>query len=188
MKAIRGLAGYADKEGVIIDQRFNRGGYAPDYLIEWMRRKPLFYYLFRDGEDLPSPANPARPVKVLLINERNGSAAETGAFMFKLGKIGTLVGKRTAGAGIGPYFFTPNLIDGGRVQLPNRAAFNPDGSGWGIENYGVTPDYDVEITPQDLLAGKDPQLEKAIEIAMARIVKIPPASPKHPAFPLHPGK
>jgi hypothetical protein len=75
-----------------------------------MRRKPLYYYTFRGGEDLPTPVNPAPPVKVMLVNEWNGSAAETGAFMFKLGKVGTLVGKRTLGGGIGPYFFTPDSL------------------------------------------------------------------------------
>src|SRR5207237_1405997 len=106
----------------------------------------------------------ASPGKVMVINESNGSAAETGAFMFKLGKVGAIVGKATYGGGIGPYFFTPRLADGGRVQLPNRAAYNPDGTTWGIENVGVQPDYDVEITPRDVMAGRDPRLEKAVEV------------------------
>ncbi len=188
MNATRGLTGYAGKPGVIIDQRFNGGGITPDYLIEWLRRKPLYYYKFRDGEDIATPVNPAPPVKVMIIDELNGSAAETGAFMFKLGKVGSLVGKRTYGAGVGPYFFTPNFIDNGRVQLPNRAAYNPDGSGWGIENYGVAPDFDVDITPQDLMAGRDSQLIKAVEVALAQIAKNPVTAPKRPAFPVHPGK
>jgi tricorn protease len=183
--AIRGLSGYADKAGVIIDQRYNGGGITPDYLIEWMLRKPLYYYMFRGGDDIPTPVNPAPPVKVLIINELNGSAAETGAFMFKLGKVGALVGKRTYGAGIGPYFFTPRLIDNGGVQLPNRAAYNPNGT-WEVENYGVAPDFDVEITPQDVLAGRDSQLVKAVEVAMAQILKNPVVKPKRPAFPVHP--
>lgn len=185
--AIRGLTGYADKAGIIIDQRFNGGGITPDYLIEWLARKPLYYYMFRGGGDIATPVNPAPPVKVMLINELNGSAAETGAFMFQLGKIGKTVGKRTSGGGIGPYFFTPRLIDGGRVQLPNRAAYNPDGTSWGIENTGVTPDFDVELTPQDVLAGRDAQLEKAVEVALAEIAKTKIVQPKHPAFPIHPG-
>ncbi|HSK71991.1 MAG TPA: S41 family peptidase, partial [Pyrinomonadaceae bacterium] len=188
MNAIRGLTGYADKAGIIIDQRFNGGGITPDYLIEWMRRKPLYYYHFRGGDDIATPVNPAPPVKVMLINEWNGSAAETGAFMFKLGKVGTIVGKRTYGGGIGPYFFTPRLVDNGSVQLPNRAAYNPDGTTWGIENVGVAPDVEVEITPQDFMAGKDTQLLKAVEIAMAQIVKNPVVQPKRPVFPVHPGK
>lgn len=186
--AIRGLTGYAGRSGVIIDQRDNGGGITPDYLIEWLRRTALYSYRFRGGDDIAVPVNPPPPVKVMIINESNGSAAETSAFMFKLGKIGPIVGKATYGAGIGPYFFTPRLVDNGRVQLPNRAAYDPDGSSWGIENAGVRPDYDVEITPQDVMAGRDPQLEKAVEVAMARIPKTPGYQPKAPPFPIHPGK
>ena len=188
MNAIRGLTGYADKQGLIIDQRFNGGGITPDYLIEWMQRKPLYYYMFRGGDDIATPVNPAPPVKVMIINELNGSAAETGAFMFKLAKVGPIVGKRTFGGGIGPYYFTPTLIDGGRVQLPNRAAYDPSGTTWGIENIGVAPDFDVEITPADVIAGRDPQLEKAIEVALAQISKTQSIAPKRPPFPIHPGE
>lgn len=187
MNAIRGLTGYADKEGVIVDQRFNGGGITPDYLIEWMQRRPLYYYMFRGGEDIATPVNPAPPIKVMIVNELNGSAAETGAFMFKLSKVGPMVGKRTFGAGIGPYYFTPNLIDGGRVQLPNRAAYDPTGA-WGVENAGVEPDYDVEIMPRDVMAGRDPQLEKAVEVAMAQVARTKPIVPKHPTYPIHPGE
>ena len=188
MNAVRGLTGYADKQGIIIDQRFNGGGITPDYLIEWMRRKPLYYYMFRGGDDIATPVNPAPPVKVMIINELNGSAAETGAFMFKLAKVGPIVGKRTYGGGIGPYYFSPRLIDGGSVQLPNRAAYDPSGTGWGIENVGVAPDFDVEITPADVIAGRDPQLEKAVEVALVEVSKNPVSVPKHPAFPVHPGE
>jgi hypothetical protein len=144
--------------------------------------------MFRGGDEIATPVNPAPPVKVMIINEWNGSAAETGAFMFKLGKVGSIVGKRTGGGGIGPYFFTPRFVDGGRVQIPNRAAFNTDGSSWGIENFGVAPDFDVEIMPQDFMSGKDPQLEKAIEVALSQIAKNPVVPSKRPAFPIHPGK
>src|SRR5688572_6153466 len=144
--------------------------------------------MFRGGDDIATPVNPAPPVKVMLINELNGSAAETGALMFKLGKVGSLVGKRTFGGGIGPYYFTPMLIDGGRVQLPGRAAYDPSGTGWGIENVGVVPDHDIEITPADMIAGRDPQLLKAIEVALAQIPKNPLYAPNRPQFPFHPGE
>src|SRR4030095_16661035 len=168
---IRGLVGYSERAGLIIDQRFNGGGITPDYLIEWLRRKPIYDYTFREGDDIPVPVNPGPAVKVLVINENNFSAAETFAFMYKLAKVGPIVGTRTGGGGIGPYVFTPSLIDGGNVQLPNRAAYNPEGTSWGVENVGVVPDYEVEITPQDWLAGRDPQLEKAVQVAMEELKK-----------------
>lgn len=181
----RGLVGYSDRPGIIIDQRGNSGGVTPDYLIEWLQRKPLYYYSFREGDDIATPVNPGPRAKVLITNEQNFSAAETFAFMYKLGKVGPIVGARTGGGGIGPYAYTPLLIDGARVQLPNRAAYNPDGTSWGIENVGVVPDYEVEIMPKDLLSGRDPQLEKAIQVALEEIKKNVPVAPKKPKYPVH---
>ncbi|MBX7218406.1 MAG: PDZ domain-containing protein [Blastocatellia bacterium] len=185
LKLMRALSGYSDRAGIIIDQRYNGGGITPDYLIEWLRRKPIYQYTFREGDDIATPVNPGPPVSVLLVNHQNYSAAETFAFMYKLTKIGPLVGKRTGGGGIGPYVFTPRLLDGGRVQLPNRAAYNPDGTSWGIENIGVAPDVEVEILPQDVLAGRDPQLEQALRMALEAAKKQPPAVVKKPKYPVH---
>lgn len=185
MDFIRGLTGYNERPGLIIDQRFNGGGITPDYLIEWLRRKPIYYYNFREGDDIATPVNPGPAVKVLIVNESNGSAAETFAFMYKLAKVGPIVGLRTGGGGIGPYVFTPNLIDGGNVQLPNRAAYNPDGTSWGVENTGVSPDFEVEITPRDWIAGRDPQLEKAVSVAMEELRKVQIVAPKRPKYPVH---
>jgi tricorn protease len=182
---IRGLVGYADRPGIIIDQRFNGGGITPDYLIEWLRRRPIYYYMFREGDDIPTPTNPGPAAKVLVVNENNFSAAETFAFMYKLAHVGPIVGTRTGGGGIGPYAFTPDLIDGGSVQLPNRAAYNPDGSSFGIENLGITPDYEVEFTPRDFMAGRDPQLEKAVQVALAEAARSPAVAPKRPKYPVH---
>lgn len=183
---IRGLTGYSDRAGIIIDQRFNGGGITPDYLIEWLLRRPVYYYTFREGDDIATPVNPGPATRVLIVNEQNFSAAETFAFMYKLARVGPIVGRRTGGGGIGPYVFTPQLLDGGRVRLPNRAAYNPDGSSWGVENAGVNPDYDVEITPHDVLNGRDPQLERAIEVALEEIKKNKPFQPVKPKYPIHP--
>jgi tricorn protease len=119
------------------------------------------------------------------VNENNFSAAETFAFMYKLAKIGPIVGLRTGGGGIGPYVFTPSLIDGGNVQLPNRAAYNPDGTSWGVENAGVSPDFPVEITPKDWIAGRDPQLEKAVQVALEELKRVPTAIKRKPKYPVH---
>ncbi|HET6891785.1 MAG TPA: S41 family peptidase, partial [Pyrinomonadaceae bacterium] len=185
MDFIRGLVGYSDRPGMIIDQRFNGGGITPDYLIEWLQRRPLYYYTFREGDDIATPVNPGPQVKVLIVNENNFSAAETFAFMYKLAKVGPIVGLRTGGGGIGPYVFTPQLIDGGNVQLPNRAAYNPDGTSWGIENVGIIPDFEVEITPRDWMMGRDPQLEKAVQVALDELKKVQPVARTKPAYPVH---
>jgi tricorn protease len=183
--AFRGVAGYGDRAGLIIDQRANGGGITPDYMIEWLRRRPLYYYTFREGDDIPTPVNPGPAARVLITNEDNFSAAETFAFMWKLGRLGPVVGTRTGGGGIGPYVYTPRFIDGGQIQLPNRAAYNPDGTSWGIENTGITPDIEVEITPRDFMAGRDPQLERAIQAALAEVAKNPAVRPKRPKYPVH---
>jgi tricorn protease len=182
---IRGLTGYSERAGLIIDQRFNGGGITPDYLIEWLARKPIYYYTFREGDDIATPVNPGPPVKVLVVNENNFSAAETFAFMYKLARLGPIVGMRTGGGGIGPYIFTPSLIDGGNVQLPNRAAYNPDGTSWGVENAGISPDFPVEITPRDWIAGRDPQLEKAVQVALDELKRVPTAVKRKPKYPVH---
>jgi tricorn protease len=182
----RGLYGYRDsKQGFIIDQRFNGGGITSDSIIEMLKREPLYYYMFRDGDDIATPTNPVAGPKVLIINEQNGSAAETFAFMFKLGKVGSIVGHRTAGGGIGPYVFTPDFVDGGGVQLPNRAAYNPTRGSWDVENRGVEPDVEVDILPKDWLAGRDAQLEKAIDIALKQLEKSQPAIKLRPKYPIH---
>ncbi|MCA1615371.1 MAG: PDZ domain-containing protein [Acidobacteria bacterium] len=183
--AIRGLSGYSDRAGLIIDQRGNGGGITPDYLIEWLRRRPLYYYMFREGDDIPTPVNPGPAARVLIADDGNFSAAETFAFMWKLARLGPVVGTRTGGGGIGPYVFTPRFIDGGQIQLPNRAAYHPDGTSWGIENVGISPDVEVELTPRDFIAGRDPQLERAVQVALAEVAKNPVVRPKKPKYPIH---
>ncbi len=183
--AFRQLLENADRRGLIIDQRFAGGGITADYLIELLSRTPLYYYSFRFGDVLGVPTNAPPAAKVLLVNDVNASAAETFALMFQLRRLGKVVGTRTMGAGIGPYGLTPRLIDGGRVVIPNRAAFDPAG-GWTIENRGIEPDVEVELLPAEWRAGRDPQLESAISAALQAIVDQPPAEVKRPNFPLHP--
>ena len=105
--------------------------------------------------------------------------------MFKLTKTGTIVGARTGGGGIGAALFQPALIDGGRIAIPNRAAYNPAGS-WDIENQGVLPDIPVEVLPRDFRDGRDPQLEKAVQVALEASRKSNPPVNRRPPYPIHP--
>lgn len=181
---IRGILGNTDKKGLIIDQRYNGGGTIPDSLIEALNRQPIYYYAYRYGEDFPVPPVTFSGPKVLVINEWDFSAAETFAMMFRLAEVGMIVGKRTAGSGIGTALFYPPLIDGGRIRIPIRAAYNPSGS-WEIENHGVTPHLEVDFLPKDWIEGRDPQLEKAVEIALRALEKKSPKSRKRPEYPVH---
>jgi tricorn protease len=181
---LRQLLESTDKRGLVIDQRFGGGGITADYLIELLRRTALYYYTFRQGDDLSVPANAMPEAKVLLINDVNGSAAETFALMFKLGNLGSTIGTRTGGSGIGPYVFIPTLIDGGRISIPNRAAYDPSGE-WGIENQGIEPDIEVAWYPVDWRQGRDSQLQMAINIALQTIVDRPPLEVVKPEYPVH---
>jgi tricorn protease len=182
---LRGLLGNLDVDGVIIDQRYSPGGVVFDSVIEMLRSRPLYAYAWREGGDLPIPTNTVSGAKVLLVNRQNGSAAETFALMWKLAGLGPVVGTRTYGGGIGGALFSPRLIDGGQITIPNRASYAPDGT-WGIENDGVHPEVEVEWDPAAWRAGRDPQLEAAVRAILAEIPKVKRWTPKKPGYPKYP--
>lgn len=161
-----------DKQGLIIDERFNAGGYASDYIIDALKRQPLSAYAFRDGDTLPFPADVMPGPRVMLTSEFAGSGGDSLPWLFRQAGLGMLVGQRTAGFGIGHYVNVPNLLDGGDVAAPNRAFFNPQTGAFDIENHGVAPDIQVAWTPTAWRLRRDPQLERAVQVAMAALKKI----------------
>ena len=174
-----------DKQGVIIDERFNSGGWPADYFIEALKRQPLSYYTFREGDDFPFPQNVMFGPRVMIINEFAGSGGDTLPWMFREAGLGPIVGKRTWGGGIGGYVNMPAFLDGGSMLAPNRAFFNPRKGIWDIENHGVAPDIEVEQWPAAWRAGHDPQLEKAVQVALEELKKNPPPRPIRPKPPIH---
>ncbi len=171
-----------DKEAIILDERFNSGGSIADYYIDNLRKPFLSYFAPRYGADWKIPSAGLQGPKVMLINEGAGSGGDMLPWMFRQNKLGPLVGKRTWGGlvGIGGY---PQLMDGGNVTAPGFAFWSPV-EGWSIENQGVPPDVEVEQWPADLIAGKDPQLEKAIEIVMKELKENPPKKDARPPYPI----
>ncbi len=171
----------ADKQGVIIDERWNRGGQAADYIIEVLRRPVWNYWHAREGMDSTTPGNVIQGPKVMIANEWSGSGGDLLPWLFKRAKLGPVVGKRTWGGlvGIGGY---PSLMDGGSVTAPHFGFFSPDGK-WEVENHGTDVDVEVDLDPKAWREGRDTQLEKAVELAMAELKKSPPPAPKKPAFP-----
>jgi tricorn protease len=171
----------ADRPAIIVDERHNGGGSVADYYIDILRRPVVSWWAMRYGKDLKTPIAGIHGPKVMLIDETAGSGGDLLPWMFRKFGLGPLVGKRTWGGLVGILGF-PVLMDGGRVTAPNLAIWTEDG--FIVENEGVPPDVEVEQTPKDVIAGKDPQLEKAIEIALAELAKSPPVSPNRPPFPL----
>jgi tricorn protease len=174
------------KEGAIIDERFNGGGFLSDQVIDALGRKVRNFAATREGTDVVFPRGIFGP-KVMLINEAAGSGGDYMPYTFRQARLGKLVGKRTWGGlvGIGGY---PSLLDGGRVTAPHLAIWFPNGK-WDVENIGVAPDVEVDFDPKAWREGKDPQLEKAIEIVLEEMKKNPQKWPKRPAYPnYHPRK
>ncbi len=170
------------KDAVIIDERFNGGGQIADYYIDILRRPLISYWAMRYGDDLRTPAASIQGPKVMIIDETAGSGGDLLPWMFRKFKVGTLVGQRTWGGLVGVLGF-PVLMDGGSITAPNLAIWTPE-EGWVVENEGVPPDVEVEQTPKDVIAGRDPQLERAIAIALEDLKKNPPTRPARPAFPV----
>ena len=170
-----------DKQGLILDERYNGGGQVADYVIDVLHRPLVSYNQFRYGAVQKTPAGSIQGPKVMIINEVAGSGGDMMPWMFHYTKTGTLVGKRTWGGLIGVLGF-PTLMDGGSVTAPNVRIFSPDGE-WIAENKGVPPDVEVELDPKSVAAGHDPQLERAVHIALEQLKKTPPPEPKRPPYP-----
>jgi len=171
----------ADKDAIIVDERFNGGGSVADYYLDWLRKPLVAYWAMRYGADLRTPTATIQGPKVMLINESAGSGGDLLPWMWRKFGVGKLVGTRTWGGLVGILGF-PLLMDGGMVTAPNLAIWTEDG--FVVENEGVPPDIEVEQTPKDVIAGHDPQLERAIQVVMEELAKNPPKKPKRPAFPI----
>jgi tricorn protease len=169
-----------DKEALIIDERFNSGGQIPDRFVELLKRPVYNYWARRDLRDWQTPSVSHTGPKVMLINGWSGSGGDAFPYYFREAGLGPLVGTRTWGGLIG-ISGNPQLIDGGMVTAPTFGMY--EDSGWAVEGYGVAPDYEVENAPHELVAGRDPQLEMGISVALKLLDKEPPKRPKKPAYP-----
>jgi tricorn protease len=170
-----------DKQGLVLDERFNGRGQVADYVIEVLNRPLLSWNSFRYGAMQKTPAGSIQGPKVMIVNEMAGSGGDMMPWMFRETKTGTLVGKRTWGGLIGVLGF-PTLMDGGTITAPNVRIFSPAGE-WIAENTGVAPDVEVELDPAAVRDGHDPQLERAVSIALDQLKINPPPEPHRPPYP-----
>ncbi len=171
------------KEGLVVDERFNGGGYISQWIIERLRRTLLgldYARHDRDPETYPSRLVPG-PM-VALINGTTASDGDIFAYMFRKAGLGPLVGTRTWGGVVGISGHGP-LIDGGTVYVPEFASASTGGH-WIIEGKGVAPDIEVEQDPKAVAAGHDPQLERAVEEILKRLPDRPSLFPPRPGPPV----
>jgi tricorn protease len=171
-----------DKEGLVVDVRANGGGNVSRMLIERLRRKVLGYNFQRYNE-LPGtyPDEAFNGPMVAILNENSASDGDIFPYMFRQAGLGPLVGKRSWGGVVG-ITNRGNLIDGGVVNVPESALANTKGE-YVIEGYGVDPDIEVDNDPKSVLAGRDPQLERAVQEVLNRLKAQPVVIPKRPADP-----
>jgi tricorn protease len=174
-----------DKEGLVVDVRANGGGNVSRMLIERLRRKVLGVNFSRGNADGTTyPDGTFKGPMVAILNENSASDGDIFPYMFREAGLGPLIGKRSWGGVVG-ITNRGTLIDGGVVNVPEFALANTKGE-YVIEGYGVDPDIEVDNDPRSVLAGRDPQLERAVDEIMKKIA-VPVRLPKRPADPIKTG-
>jgi tricorn protease len=171
----------ANRDALILDDRYNGGGFIPDRMIALLSRPVLSYWVTRDGQPGSTPAFVNTGPKVALINGQAGSGGDAFPFYFKKMGLGPLIGTRTWGGLIG-LSGGPSLVDGGQLTVPTFRFMTTEGQ-WAVENEGVAPDIEVVDRPDALAKGQDPTLEKGIEVLMEALKKNPPKKVTVPPIP-----
>jgi tricorn protease len=176
---VRQFMAQFDRQGLIVDERFNSGGQIPDRFIELLDRKPLAFWAVRDGHTWQWPPVANFGPKVMLINGWSGSGGDAFPDYFRKAGLGPLIGTRTWGGLIG-LSGSPSLVDGGVATVPTFRMYDPTGK-WFLEGHGVDPDIEVPEDPAQLAKGVDTQLERAITEVTKALAASKPADPGRPA-------
>jgi tricorn protease len=167
------------REALVVDVRDNRGGHVSELVLEKLARSVRGWDVVRHGVPTRYPSNAPRGPLVAVTNEWAGSDGDIVTAGFRLFGLAPVVGMRTWGGVIG-IDTRYRLVDGTSVTQP-RYAFWFEQFGWDVENHGVDPDVEVPITPQDWAAGRDPQLDTAVRLALAALESHPASRPPDPA-------
>jgi tricorn protease len=177
----RYLYSQLDKQALVLDERFNEGGFIADYVVDVLKRFPLSGAIERDGKPVHDPVGAIFGPKVMLINQNSGSGGDAMPWYFRKAGIGKLVGTRTWGGlvGIGGY---PPLLDNGYVMAPRYAIYGINGE-WEVENHGIAPDVPVEELPKDVAAGHDVQLETGVQLVLEDLKAHPVPEIPVPPYP-----
>jgi len=166
---------------IIIDERYNGGGFVGDQIIDRLERRIWAFTQPREGKPIRDPERGFHGHLAVVVNEHTGSNGEYFARAIQLKGLAPIIGMRTWGGAVGiePH---QDLVDGGVTTPPQFAPYGLDGE-WLIEGVGVVPDIEVQNQPADVLRGKDPQLDEAIEVLLARLAEDPMEVPAPPPYP-----
>ena len=175
---VKGFYPQVDKDALIIDDRYNGGGFIPDRMIELLDRPVLNYWVRRGQPPSATPAFAHVGPKVMLINGYSASGGDALPYYFRKRQLGTIIGTRTWGGLIG-ISGNPSLMDGGSVSAPTFRFLDTEGM-WAVEGVGVAPDIEVVDRPDLVAAGQDPSLEAAVKLLMEQLAKNPPKDVKIP--------
>ena len=178
---IKGYYSNSGAEAFIIDERYNGGGFIPTFFIEYLKRSPQSVFKPRYGRDVDLEQSTLQGPKCMLINEYAGSGGDMFPWLFKENKLGPLIGTRTWGGLVGINGFS-NAVDGGGITSPAFGIYDRKRGEWIAENKGVDPDITVDARPDLVASGKDPVLDKAIEVMTEELKKVKSSHPV-PDFP-----
>jgi tricorn protease len=174
--------GQTRREALIVDDRNNGGGNVSQMLLERLRRVLLATDFARNSEYTGTyPQVVFHGPMACLINQNSASDGDIFPWMFQKAGLGPVIGKRSWGGVVGITNHGP-LIDGGQVNVPEFGHADADGQ-WAVEGWGVEPDIEVENEPAAVLAGRDPQLERAVEVLLEELRRSPRKLPARPADP-----
>jgi tricorn protease len=170
------------KEAMIIDDRYNGGGFIPFDMITSLASPVLNYWSQRETRPQATPQTGFDGPMIMLINGYSSSGGDAFPFYFRKLALGPLMGKTTWGGLIG-YSGSPSMVDGGSMAVPSFSFINTEGV-WDVEAVGVAPDIEVFDDPTLIQAGRAPTLEKAVEHLLAELAQNPPPSrPQTPEGP-----
>jgi tricorn protease len=167
-----------NKQALIMDDRWNGGGFVAPYPLERLRRQLIALTVNREGGVATEPQAILNGPKVALLNHWSASDGDIFPYLFKKYGLGKLIGTRSWG-GVRGIRGNWRLLDGGYITIPEQALYNTDGS-WAVENHGVDPDIEIEDQPAELLAGHDAQLEAAVKLMLEELAAHPSGLPKPP--------
>lgn len=169
------------KPALVVDDRYNGGGFIPDRMIEMLSRTTLAFWARRGIDAMRTPGFAHDGPKVMLANSYSASGGDALPYFFRKEGLGPIVGTRTWGGLIG-LSGNATFVDGGSVDVPTFRIYDGHGN-WVVENVGVAPDVEVFDVAERRLDGGDPSLEKGVEILLEALARRPAAAPKAPVPP-----